>query len=75
MPSLLFLLHPINENVFESFDPNHRSWLASFLPMWIEIRWVVDLRAFRIAMDVGKHRQNGGSVIPEDLAACLPHRD
>jgi hypothetical protein len=75
MPSLLFLLHPINENVFESFDPNHRAWLAPFLPMWIEIRWVVDLRAFGIAMDVGEHCQNTGCMIPENLASRFAHRD
>ena len=75
MPSLPLLLHPINENVFESFDPNHRAWLAPFLPMWIEIRWVIDLRAFGIAMDVREHRKNRGSVIPEDLAASLSHGD
>jgi hypothetical protein len=26
-------------------------------------------------MDVGKHRQNRGCVIPEDLAASLSHGD
>jgi hypothetical protein len=68
-------LHPINENVFEGFDPNHRARLDSFLRVRVEIRRVIDLRAFHIAMDVGKHRQNRGCVIPEDLAASLSHGD
>ena len=58
MPSLLFLLHPINENVFEGFDPNHRARLNPFLRVRVEIRRVVDLRTFGIAMDVGEHCQN-----------------
>ena len=59
MPSLPLLLHPINENVFEGFDTNHRAWLDLFFRgMRIEIRWVVDLRPLGIAMDVGEHCQN-----------------
>ena len=46
MPSLLFLLHPINEHVLEGFDPNHRARLNPFLRVRVEIRRVVDLRAF-----------------------------
>jgi hypothetical protein len=65
----------IDEDVFQGLYPNHRATLDSFLRMRIEVRWVVDFRAFGIAMDVGKHRQNAGGVIPEDLAARLPHGD
>jgi hypothetical protein len=75
MPSLLFLLHPINENVFEGFDPNHRARFDSFLRVRVEIRRVVDLRAFGIAMDVREHRKNRGSVIPENLASRFAHGD
>ena len=75
MPWLLQLTLAIDEDVFQGLDPNHRSTLDSFLCVRIEIRWVIDFRAFGIAMDVGQHRQNAGGVIPEDLAARLPHRD
>lgn len=65
----------INEYMFESFDSNHRARLDSFLCMRMEIRRVVDLGAFGIAMDIGQHREHTRGVIPEDLAACFAHGD
>ncbi len=65
----------INEYMFESFDSNHRARSDSFLGVRMEIRRMVDLGAFGIAMDVGQHREHTRGVIPEDLASCFPHRD
>jgi hypothetical protein len=46
----------INEYMFESFDSNHRARLDSFPGVRMEIRRMVDLGAFGIAMDIGQHR-------------------
>jgi len=61
--------------MFEGFDPYHRSWWDSFFGVWIEIRWLVDLGSLGITVDVGKHRQNAGCVIPQHLASGFAHCD
>ena len=58
MTSLPLLLHSINENMFEGFDPYHGSWWDAFLGVWIEIRRVVDLGSLGITMNVGEHCQH-----------------
>jgi len=75
MPSLLDLALPINENMLQGSDPNHRPRLRSFLAVRIKVRRMVDSRSLSIAMDVGQHCQDAGRVIPENLAACFSHRD